>query len=66
MNESYDLKLTREVGKSNRILDMLKRTLESREAIKDMYVSIVRPHLEYAVQAWNKHLQEDNKKIERV
>ena len=33
---------------------------------KDLYVSLVRPHLEYAVQAWNPYLQGDIDKIERV
>ena len=44
----------RMAGKANRTLGMLKRTFESREPglWKDLYVSLVRPHLEYAVQAW--------------
>ena len=47
---------------------MLKRTFESRDPglWKDLYVSLVRPHLEYAVQAWNPYLQGDIDKIERV
>ena len=46
------------VGKANRILNMLKRTFESREPRlwKDLYVSLVRPHLEHAVEAWNPYL----------
>ena len=58
----------RMVGKANRTLGMLKRTFESREPglWKDLYVSLVRPLLEYAVQAWNPHLQGDIDKIERV
>jgi hypothetical protein len=58
----------RMVGKANRTLGMLKRTFESREPglWKDLYVSLVRPHLEYAVQAWNLNLQRDIDKIERV
>jgi len=56
------------VGKPNKTLGMLKRTFENREPglWKDLYVSLVRPHLEYAVQAWNPHLQGDIDKIERV
>ena len=58
----------RMVEKANRTLGMLKRTFESREPRlwKDLYVSLARPHLEYAVQAWNPHLQVDIGKIERV
>ena len=46
------------VGKANRMLGMLKKTFESRDPKlwKELYVSLVRPHLEYAVQAWNPHL----------
>ena len=33
---------------------------------KNLYVYLVRPHLEYAVQAWNSHLKRDIEKIERV
>ena len=45
------------VGKVNRTLAMLKRTFENREPMlwKDLYVSLVRPLLEYSVQAWNPH-----------
>ena len=67
-----DLKLRdhvdRMVSKANRTLGMLKRTFESRDPglWKDLNVSLVRPHLEYAVQAWNLHLHGDIDKIERV
>ena len=50
--EGYDLKwsghVDRMVRKSNRILDMLKRMFESKdpELWKDLYVSLIRPHLE--------------------
>ena len=54
------------VGKANKILGMLKRTFESRDLKlwKELYVSLVRPYLEYAVQAWNPHLQSEIDKIE--
>ena len=56
------------VGKANSILGMLKRTFESSESglWKDLYVSLVRPHLEYTVQAWNRYLQGDINKIEML
>ena len=72
VNVSDDLKwsghVNRTVAKANRILDMLKRTFESRdpELWKDLYVFLVRPHLKYAVQAWNPHLQGSIERIERV
>ena len=33
---------------------------------KDLYVSLIRTHLKYAMQAWNLHLQGNIDKIERV
>ena len=52
----------------NRTVGMLKRIFESRESKqwKGLHVSLLRPHLEYNVQAWNPHLQGDIDKIERV
>ena len=72
VNVGYDLKwsghVDRMVGNANRMLGMLKRTFESRDLglWKDLYVSLVTPHLEYAVQVCNPHLQEDIGKIETV
>ena len=55
-------------SKANRILGMLKRTFESRELElwKKLYISLVRPHLEFAVQVWNPTLQTDIDTIEKV
>ena len=33
---------------------------------EDLYVSLVRLHLEYDVQAWNPHLQADIEKLDSV
>ena len=63
VNVDYDLKWSGHmdsiVGKANRMLDMLKRTFESRNRglWKDLYVFLVKKHFEYAVQVWNPHLQ---------
>ena len=56
------------VAKANRILGMLKRTFESRdcELWKKLYISLVRPHLEFAVQAWHPNLKCDIAEIEKV
>ena len=41
-------------SKANKVLGMLLKTFVSRESDlwKKLYISLVRPHLEYAVQAW--------------
>ena len=47
---------------------MLKRTFVSRDTDlwKILYTSMIRPHLEYAVQAWNPRLIGDIEILEKV
>ena len=47
---------------------MLKKTFVCRDVDlwRNLYVSLVRPHLEYAVQVWNPNLVEDALKAEVV
>ena len=55
-------------SKANRVLGMLKKTFTSREVHlwKMLYVSLVRPHLEFAAPVWNSHVKGDIKTPERV
>ena len=54
--------------KANMVLGKLKKTFECRDSDMwtKLYTSLVRPHLEYAVQAWNPHYREDIKILESV
>jgi ribonucleases P/MRP protein subunit RPP40 len=54
--------------KGYQMLGMVARTIVSREkqVIIPLYKSIVRPHLDYCVQAWRPHLQKDIDLLERV
>ncbi len=56
------------VGQANRTLGLIKRTFGniSAEVVVQLYRSLVRPRLEYAVQAWRPHLRKDVDLIERV
>ena len=56
------------VNKANRMLELLKRTFESRDHSlwKDLYVALVRPHLEHAVNSFNPHLFADIEKLDLV
>ena len=47
---------------------MINRSFRSRKKniILSLYKSLVRPHLDYCVQAWRPHLKKDIEKIERV
>ena len=50
------------VRKANQIVGMIRRTYEDRSKnnLVPLYKSLVRPHLEYCVQAWRPYLQQDN------
>ncbi|MCP3679103.1 MAG: reverse transcriptase family protein [Gammaproteobacteria bacterium] len=54
--------------RANRMLGFIKRNFvfKSKDIIIPLYQSLVRPHLEYAVQFWSPHLQKDILKLETV
>ena len=56
------------VSRANRVLGMLKRAFVCRDVglWRDLYVALVRPHLEYAVQVWNPRWMRDIARIEAV
>ena len=56
------------VKRGNSILGQIYRTMEfkSKENILPLYLSLVRPHLEYCVQAWSPHYKKDMAKLEKV
>ena len=50
------------------MLGFIKRSTTSRtkEVIIPLYRSLVRPFMEYCVQAWGVHLQKDREELEKV
>ena len=54
--------------KGNAMLGMIKRNFNNKDkdSIVRLYKMIVRPHLEYAVQAWNPYLAKDISLLEGV
>ena len=54
--------------KANRILGFISRNFEFKSAdiIVPLYKSLVRPHLEYAIQFWSPYTIRDVEKLERV
>ena len=55
-------------SKGNQIIGMIRRNITYKETsfIVPLYKAIVRPHLEYCIQAWSPYLRKDMlKKIQR-
>ena len=67
-----DLKWQKQTAKrrktATRVLGLIARNINYRstELMLPLYKSLVRPHLEYAVQFWLQHIRRDIDKIERV
>ena len=65
----HDISWEAQIDKrATRILGILKNKFYSRYTSlwSNLYVSLVGPHLEYAVQAWNLYLEKDIMKIAKV
>jgi ribonucleases P/MRP protein subunit RPP40 len=56
------------VRNANITLGMIKRTIsnKSKKIVTQLYKSLIRPKLEYCVQAWRPYLKKDIDNIERV
>ena len=69
---SSDMKVSEQCGiaarKGNQILGLIRRNIAYRDnrLIIPLYISLVRPHLEYCIQAWRPHMSKDIDKLERV
>ena len=69
---SADMKVTEQCGiaaaKGNQILGLIRRNIvyKEKELIIPLYKTIVRPHLEYCIQAWRPYRKKDIYMLERV
>ena len=56
------------IKRANKIIGLIGRSFEykSKNTILTLYTSLVRPLLEYCVQAWSPYYQKDIDKVERV
>ena len=69
---SADMKVSEQCGiaasKGNQILGLIRRTImyKEKQLIVPLYKAIVRPHLEYCIQAWRPYRKKDIEKLERI
>ena len=69
---SSDMKVSEQCGiaasKVTQILGLIKRTItyKKKQQIVPLYKAIVRPHLEYCIQAWRPYHKKDIDKLERI
>ena len=58
-NLKFNAQVSKSACKANSMLGMLKRTFVTRNKNiwKKLYTTYVRPHLEFAVSAWNPYLK---------
>ena len=57
------------ISKARRLVGMLYRNFyqwSSPDSLLKLYLSLIRPHLEYAVQVWNPYLVKDIQKLEAM
>ena len=54
-------------SKSNQVIGMIRRniTYNEKSLIVPLYKAIVRPHLEYCIQAWNPYIRKDIDMLEK-
>ena len=55
-------------ARANRVLGLIKRNFSnfSKDIVLNLYKQLVRPHLDYAVQAWNPFYEKDKFLLEQV
>ncbi len=55
-------------SKGNQVLGMIRRniTFKEKSLIVPLYKAIVRPHLEYCIQAWSPYLRKDIDMLEKI
>ena len=69
---SSDMKVSEQCGiaarKGNQILGLIRRNIAYRDKrlIIPLYISLVRPHLEYCIHAWRPHMRKYIDKLELV
>ena len=69
---SADLKVSEQCGiaasKGNQIIGLIRRTItyKDKHLVVPLYKAMVRPHLEYCIQAWRPYRKKDIDKLEKI
>ena len=69
---SADMNVSEQCGiaasKGNQIIWLIRRTImyKEKQLIVPLYKAIVRPHLEYCIQAWRPYRKKDIDKLEKI
>ena len=60
--------LNTKIPKTNQTLGMFNRTLsfKSINIMKNLYIGLVKPHLDFCAQVWSPYLRKDIDRAERV
>ena len=66
MNVSEQCRIA--ASKGNQVLGMIRRNITEKDKtlIVPLYKAIVRPHLEYCIQAWSPYLRKDIDMLEKI
>ena len=67
-NFKFSSHISKIASKANSVLGRINRafTFKDKELMKQLYTSMVRPHLEYAVQSWSPYLKKDIYALEQI
>ena len=67
-NLSFAKHITNQVTKANRLVGQIKRTFTylDKESMRQLFISFVRPHLEFANVVWSPHHKKYIEMIEKV
>ena len=68
MKVSEQCRIAASNGKGNNVLGMIRRNItyyKEKSLIVPLYKAIVRPHLEYCIQAWSPYLRKDIDMLEK-
>jgi len=54
-------------NKAMKVFGMIKKTIRFKDmrVMLSLYKSLVRPHIEYSMSAWNPHYKKDKELIEK-